>query len=310
MTANPDALRRAADEMDALITRQAAHLADIERLEAMKREDESKAEEVRADLRRAGFPVVRDDWPNDALRKLVDAHLSLKALSSGAAPITMSLCSLLDDCRPAEIVDRVRSMTFELAAAKGKQFAYHDHLTRLREALDAAGAGLPDGTLVERVRDLARRLEVAELDRAGLVATTDTLRRERDAKSLTIQRCHTALTAAGVRQGTLDDRVAALIGDRAAKPTGPAWDDEYFTIYGARTFWTFELGAPKGVFGVGRVRDNKYVGYATSLDSARRLAELLAGFDPGGIWRVAGSPVTVDVVRAVCPTVAVSWGAA
>jgi hypothetical protein len=116
------------------------------------------------------------------------------------------------------------------------------------------------------------------------------------------------LTAAGVRQGTLDDRVAALIGDRAAKPTGPAWDDEYLTIDGARTFWTFELGAPKGVFGVGRVRDNKYVGYATSLDSARRLAELLAGFDPGGVWRVAGEPVTVAVVRAVCPTVAVSWG--
>lgn len=264
MNADPDALRRAADEMDALIKEKAALRAGESRLNEGLRERAAKIHEVRVELRRAGYPVDECDWPTDALRQLVNAHIALKANPRSDAPITMALCSLLDDCRPAEIVDRVRG--------------------------------------------IVRKLEATESDRAGLVATTDTLRRERDAKSLTIQKCHTALTAAGVRQGTLDDRVAALIGDRAAKPTGPAWDDEYLTIDGARTFWTFELGAPKGVFGVGRVRDNKYVGYATSLDSARRLAELLAGFDPGGVWRVAGEPVTVAVVRAVCPTVAVSWG--
>jgi len=269
MTANPDALRRAADEMEAQSTR-------IGRLVADLRDRADKIHEVRLELGRAGFPVDEGAWPTDALRQLVDAHIALKAKPWSDAPITMALCSLLGDCRPAEIVDRVRSMTFELAAAKGKQFAYHDHLAKLREALDAANAGPADGTLVERVRGLARRLEATELDRAGLVATTDTLRREWD----------------GARDGKPPSPTTA---------PEPAWSS--CCIHNAgRRIWLTKQGPNWHVS-----RDGLSPVLAADFSSALALEGLLAGHDPGGVWRVAGDPVTVAVVRAVCPTVAVSW---
>jgi hypothetical protein len=171
VNADPDALRRAADEMDALINRQAAHLADIERL------------------------------------------------------------------------------TFE------------------RD-------------------DLARRLEAAELDRAGLVATTDTLRRGRD-------EARDAL--AKLRQKA-----------NVTEPTTPKWSGDHLPRGAEPWYWVYLAVA--GWWAVSA--DYKVIGRGVNEPSARRLAELLAGFDPGGIWCVAGEPVTVAVVRAVCPSVAVSWGPA
>ena len=58
--------------------------------------------------------------------------------------------------------------------------------------------------------------------------------------------------------------------------------------------------------------DGVHVGHVTSLGlygpSARKLAELLANHDPGGVWRVNGDIVSPDTVRMVCPLVAVTWG--
>jgi hypothetical protein len=64
MTANPDALRRAADEME-------AQYARIERLVADLRDRADKIHEVRRELARAGFPVDEGDWPVDQLRALI-----------------------------------------------------------------------------------------------------------------------------------------------------------------------------------------------------------------------------------------------
>ena len=87
------------------------------------------------------------------------------------------------------------------------------------DILDAAGIA-PGPDVVGRVRDLAadvagisRRLDASERDRVGLLATVETLRGERNKHSLTIQKCHTALTEAGARQGDVVDRLKALVAD-------------------------------------------------------------------------------------------------
>ena len=82
----------------------------------------------------------------------------------------------------------------------------------LDDILDAAGIA-PGPDVVGRVREAVRRLDASERDRVGLLATVETLRGERNKHSLTIQKCHTALTEAGARQGDVVDRLKALVAD-------------------------------------------------------------------------------------------------
>ncbi len=315
MNADPDALRRAADEMDALIARQAAHLADIERLTAERahihesaRERAAKIYEVRVELRRAGFPVSECDWPTDALRLLVDAHLAAEA----GRQMILRCYDLLSAAgyQTGDVAERIEALI------KGRSGLMYEPsgVTALTRIL---GGCLPS-EIVDRVRDLARRLEAAELDRAGLVATTDTLRRERDDCRATLAKCHAACNGVGIAIRTdVSERAYHMAAElaslrekvQAAKPTAPKWIGPYLPTDDGCRYWVSN-GASGYWVAHSKSGGGKTVGCGADEPSARHLAELLAGFDPGGIWRVAGDPVTVAVVRAVCPSVAVSWGPA
>ena len=150
MTANPDALRRAADEME-------AQSARIEWLVADLRDRADKIHEVRTELGRAGFPVDEGAWPTDQLRALIADRAALLAAGD---PMTAELIAILGGaCLPSEIVERVRDLKFDLDGAKGRFRRHRDLIDKLHRVLNAAGVGLPDGTLVERIGDLSRRLE-------------------------------------------------------------------------------------------------------------------------------------------------------
>jgi hypothetical protein len=208
-------------------------------------------------------------------------------------------------------------------------------LDAIFKLLDAAGLafGSADRSvamLIERLQsaernrdDIARKLGLADLYRAGLVASQlERAEAERDDIRATLAKCHTACNSAGIAIRTdVSERVHHMAAElaslrekvqarlRAAGPVTGWWEDSQFIVDGDCAYSAYDMGAADKSCVI-RSSDKKYVGYATSLDSARRLAELLAGFDPGGIWRVAGDPVTVAVVRAVCPNTAVAWSAA
>lgn len=313
MNADPDALRRAADEMDALITRQAAHLADIERLTAERahihesaRERARKLNEVRAELGRAGYPVDECDWPTDALRQLVDAHLA-------GQQMILRCYDLLSAAgyQTGDIVERVKVL---VANAKRDESMVDGVFRVLREA----------GMEGPHVVTMARAL-VAERD--ALRGQASHMLESRGRFADKVHECTQLLLAAGVNEGGVAQGITTLIGERDAlradlaslrekaetpsaaleDPFGPSvrWAGHDLYVNG-----TAEARVEKGLIRGWWALHHGQRHHANSLDSARRLAELLAGFDPGGVWRVAGSPVTVDVVKAVCPTVAVSWGAA
>lgn len=170
MHADPDALRRAADEMDALIARQVAHLADIERLE-----------EERADaLRCLGVAQRARDGFGSKLDRIADL----------VYPLGLRLHGDDVDAVVARVVRRLAGAEAErdaLLAADAPMIA---------KLIDILGDACLPSEIAGRVRDLARRLEVAELDRAGLVATTDTLRRERDGARRALARVRAALGGA------------------------------------------------------------------------------------------------------------------
>lgn len=309
MQPDTENLRRAADR--------------LERLDSLWRESLLKINEVRTELGRAGFPVDEGAWPTEQLRALVNAYLSD---GGSCGPIVSAAHDILNKSGIAHggLVDRVTE------------------LRRRRDLLDIENNNLRDAhtKLFTQRADLSRRLDASERDRVGLLATLETVRGERNVHSLTAQRCHAALTEARVRDGALNDRVKALIAERddarakvraldeeraglarcleqakderdalRPKPTGPAV--EWRGRGGCDLFVNGEFASQVCVGLDGKpwrlLSGTGWIGHATSEESARKLAELLANHDPGGRWTVAGHTVPVDVVRAVCGTVAVGW---
>ncbi len=347
MTANPDALRRAADEME-------AQSARVERLVADVRERADRIHEVRLELARAGFPVDEGAWPTDQLRALVDAYLTahparavvvesldmlsaaglrsgdlrdrLRALIADRAallaaddPMIAELIAILGGaCLPSEIVGRVRDLKIAFDCAKDRARSHHDLIAKLHAALNAAGVGLPDGTLLERVGDISRRLEAVTLDRDSLVGKLDAMRAERDDLRKTIAKCQTACDSAGIAiRSDISERVCYMAAElsslrqkrdalRAPKVAAVEWDGFSLIINGKTAASVGESLARPGVWIV--ACSGSPGGEAVSEESARKLAELLANHDPGGVWRVNGDVVSPDTVRMVCPLVAVTWG--
>jgi len=136
---------------------------------------------------------------------------------------------------------------------------------------------------VADVADLSRRLDASDRDRVGLLAALETVRAERD-------------------------RLRAELEGRVPAVAAVEWFGWELRIDGSAVAAVFASIALPGQWYIYRPEQPKC--WATSEDSARKLAELLANHDPGGVWRVNGDVVSPETVRMVCPSVAVTWGEA
>lgn len=186
--------------------------------------------------------------------------------------------------------------------------------TVLADILDAAGIAPGPDVVVGRIvdalvtarekgkaldeerADLARRLKQAEDERDDAADSRDRWRAK-------VTECAAILDAGGeFGPGGLSQRLTAMTAElnalRACKVATTLEPSMRVLRSGSGPGWN--------VVDAG----DKVIGRATSGSVALRLAEFLAGHDPGGRWTVAGHTVPVDVVRAVCGTVAVGWEAA